>query len=181
MASHRSDVFHFLALAVRLLFPMALLADAKLDALIVYGEGFAFTVKEPAGWHGETETAAQYSSNVLFYPKSATTIAPTPVIRVSVVDKTDEHIEHDLDADLKGYRDQHPVAIYNSLAVSHPVYNVVSKIFVVPHVSFEYVTYVNPGPTKNLIFSIAMNTRNVEATETELRAYRAVIASLNML
>lgn len=38
--------------------------EKKLDALLVYGEGFVFSVKEPAGWVGDIEDAKQYSANI---------------------------------------------------------------------------------------------------------------------
>ena len=43
-------------------------AQPGLDSLLVYGEGFAFSVKEPEGWIGDTEHAGMYQANAL-YPR----------------------------------------------------------------------------------------------------------------
>jgi len=37
-----------------------------MSSLIVYGDGFMFSVKEPDGWNGDTDKAAEYYANIVF-------------------------------------------------------------------------------------------------------------------
>lgn len=39
--------------------------EHRKDALLVYGEGFAFSVKEPHGWRGDIEAAQKYGANIV--------------------------------------------------------------------------------------------------------------------
>ena len=38
----------------------------KLDRVLVYGDGFVFGVKEPDGWHGDTDSAFNPSTQIDF-------------------------------------------------------------------------------------------------------------------
>ena len=155
--------------------------EKKLDSLLVYGQGFIFSVKEPTGWKGDTKHAAQFSTNIIFYPASQSLDKAQTTIRVLVADKTDENINEDLAHDMKEYRAQHPNIVFKKLAVTHPNYQVFPKLFTVPGRFYEYVAYVNPGPTKKLMFSVSMNKQKEEASELELDVYKKIIASLQML
>lgn len=155
--------------------------EKKLDSLLVYGQGFVFSVKEPTGWKGDTEHAAQFSTNIIFYPTSQSLDKAQTIIRVLITDKTDENINEDLSHDMKEYRAQYPNIVFKKLAVSHPNYQVFPKLFSVPGSFYEYVAYVNPGPTKKLMFSISMNKQEKEASKLELDVYQKIIASLQML
>ena len=156
-------------------------ADTKLDSLIVYGDGFVFAVKEPTGWHGDTQHAASLNANVIFYPASHAPDDHTTFIRVSVNSRESETAEADLDADMADYRKKYPAVEFKDLQTSHPSYAVAGKAFAVAGQFPECVAYVNPGPTKRQMFSVAMNTGPTVATAEELAAFRAVIASLNLL
>lgn len=156
-------------------------AQPKLDSLLVYGQGFAFSVKEPDGWIGDTEHAGMYQANALFYPKAQDWNDTDGLIRVRIGDKSDENVEEDLAADMNGYRQQHPNIQFRELAVTHPKYRVYPKVFLVPNEFYEYVAYVNPSPKSKYLFSVAMNKRKREATKNELDALGKVIASLESL
>ena len=156
-------------------------AQPKLDSLLVYGQGFAFSVKEPEGWMSDTEHAGAYQANALFYPKVRSWKETDGLIRVRVGDKSDERVEEDLGADADGYRKQYPSIEFRELAVSHPEYRVYSKVFVVPNGFYEYVAYVNPGPASKYMFSVAMNKQKRTATKSELAAFGKVVASLHAL
>jgi len=156
-------------------------AQPHLSNLLVYGDGFAFAVREPQGWTGDTTVAADYSANVIFYSSSAKPDRAGVLIRVSVIDKTDENIQADLEADMKGYRAHYRRISFEDFTACHPTYRTVSKLFAVPGRFYEYVTYVNPGPAKKQLFALSMNKQIAEATSQELAAYREVLASLSML
>jgi len=154
----------------------------KMDRLVVYGDGFAFGVKEPEGWHGDTtENVERYGANVLFYRPGVDPGKPEGVIRVRISKKADEDTAADLKADMDGYRKQFPKVEFRELSVFHPQYRVLAKEFTVPGEFHEYVAYVNPGPRLQYIFSVALNTGATPATDAELAALRTVIASLAAL
>jgi len=154
---------------------------APLDRLLIYGDGFSFAVAEPPGWRGSIEEAERLSSNVVFYRRGESADAAIALVRVRVNDKTDENIAADLQADMDGYRTQYPKIEFRELAVAHPTYAAVAKLFTMPGQFYEYVAYVNPGPGKSWIFGASMNKQRSEATKEELAAFKAVVASLELL
>ena len=156
-------------------------AKSELHDLIVYGQGFIFSVKEPPGWKGDTDNAQKFSSNLILYPESSSIEHAPAIIRIVIVDKTDERIGLDLDADMKGYRARFPNIRFATLHVTHPAYASVAKVFYLPGNFYEYVTYINPGPSRKLMFSVAMNIHGRQANGAEMTAYRRCIASLDML
>jgi hypothetical protein len=160
--------------------PGSATSGPKLDSLIVYGEGFAFSVREPNGWVGDTGSAGKLGANILFYPKGVPFESAT-LIRVTVAHKSDEHTEEDVAEDMKQYRAEYPGVRFEEFAASHTSYRVLCKLFTVPASFFEYVCYVNPGPSRSLLLSVSMNKSHTEATDAELSAYRSVLASLTFL
>lgn len=169
------------------LIALSLPADAaseteKLDRLIVSGEGFAFGVKEPAGWKGDTaEGAAKFQTNVAFYRENETLDRPTTVIRVGISHKEDENTAEDLAFDMKGYQEEYPGVQFEALEVSHPSYRVFSKEFTLPGKFHEYVVYLNPGPETPYIFSVAMSPYQRAASADELEVFRAIVGSLTVI
>jgi hypothetical protein len=155
--------------------------EAPLDQLLVYGNGFAFGVHEPPGWHGSTTEAERLSCNVVFYRKDESADAAVALLRIRINHKTDENIDADLQADMDHYRSQYPKVEFRSLSVSHPSYRVAAKLFTIPGEWYEYVAYLNPGRGKPWIFGASMNKQRSEATAEELAAFRKVIASLALL
>lgn len=58
-----------------------------LDSLIVYGEGFAFGVREPQGWVGDIQNSHKFGANIIFYRKSETIENAKALIRILVAKK----------------------------------------------------------------------------------------------
>jgi len=176
-----------LILLTVLLLPSSILAEntshteKKRNALIVYGQGFAFSVKEPSGWVGDAENAEKYSANIIFHPASQKHETMQTIVRISIIEKVDEDTQDDLSQDMKGYQAQYPHIKFKKLSVTHPTYRVFPKLFTVPGQFYEYVAYVNPGPPRKPIFSTSMNKQKVEATPSEPDAYQKIVASLQLL
>jgi len=168
-----------LAAALAVCTPAA--AEGPADRLLIYGDGFAFGVREPSGWQGSTAEATRLSSNVVFYRRGENADAAVALLRVRVNDKTDEDLAADLQADMDLYRKQYPRIEFRDLAVVHPSYRVAAKLFLLPGQWYEYVAYVNPGPGRPWIFGASMNKQHAEATTEELAAFRKVVASLELL
>jgi hypothetical protein len=153
----------------------------KLDRLLVFGTGFAFGVKEPAGWQGDTDSAAAIDANILFVKRGESLRRFTALIYIRVNDKTEEDLSGDLKAEMGSYKREHPEAEFREMAAAHPGYAVVAKLFVLPGKSFDYVAYVNPGKGKPLMFTVAMKVPKREASAEELAVYQAVLSSLVLL
>src|SRR6266481_2100216 len=140
-------------------------AQQKLDQLLVYGDNFLFSVREPAGWKGDTASAESLAG----------------LIRVRLSDKTDENISADMEDDIRSYRAQYPKIQFKDIAIRNLAHPAVAKVFYVPGQFYEYVTYMNPGLGKPFIFSVSMNSQKSEATAKQLGAYESTLASLKLL
>jgi hypothetical protein len=157
------------------------LAQQKLDQLLVYGDNFLFSVKEPAGWRGDTASAETFQSNVVLHEATQPSQSLAGLIRVRLNDKTDENISADMEEDIRSYKAQYPKIQFKDIAIRNPAYPAVAKVFYVPGQFYEYVAYMNPGRGKPFIFSVSMNSPNSGATAKQLDAYELTLASLKLL
>jgi hypothetical protein len=153
-------------------------SSAKPDSLIVYGDGFAFGVREPDGWHADTEAiAGRYHVNVVFSPIGGSSDDDV-TIRVRVNKKVDENTVEDLNYDLDGYRKEFPTSQFQDMNFAHADYRTFSKLVFVSGEFYEYIAYLNPGPGRPFIFSVAMSIHKAPAKDAELKAYQSVIKSI---
>jgi hypothetical protein len=153
-------------------------AEPKLDSLLVYGPGYMFTVKEPAGWQADTANAARLHANIAFYRSGETLNSAAALIRIRVNDKADDDTAEDLKADMEGYRRKQPGIQFEDVVVSHASYATFPKLFFVDGTFYEYVTYVNPGKGVSFLLSVSMNKQKVKASGAELEALREVVRTL---
>src|SRR5271155_3896418 len=105
-------------IAVILSFPS--FAQQKLDQLLVYGDNFLFSVKEPAGWKGDTATAENFQSNVVLHEATQPIESLAGLIRVRLNDKTDENISADMEDDIRTYKAQSPKIRFRDIAIKNP-------------------------------------------------------------
>lgn len=150
----------------------------KMDHLIVFGQGFMFGVQEPDGWRGDTERAAKYHVNVIFFRGKRMPSDLEGVIRVRVNQKKDENTAEDLAVDMDGYRKRFSDVRFEDFDVTHPQYSSYPKLFYVEGQFHEYVAYINPGEGFWYTFSVALGTGTNPASEAELAAFRTVTSSL---
>jgi hypothetical protein len=139
-----------------------------LDQLLVYGDNFLFSVKEPAGWKGDIASAETFQSNIVLHEATQPTESLTGLIRVRLNDKIDENISADIEDDLRTYKAQYPKIRFKDIAMRNPAYPGLTRVFYVPGQFYEYVTYMNPGRGKPFIFSVSMNSQKSEATAKQL-------------
>lgn len=178
---------HFLPIFFCLVFAFlscqnALGADEKKKVrILVYGNGFIFGVKEPEGWQSDTSNASGMHANIIFYKLNETINDAKYLIYIRLNDKTDEHIEKDLEFDMSQYKNRYPSVEFKDINVAHKEYKLCSKLFYVQNSFYEYVTYVNPGTGKPFTFSVAMNVPNNEASKSALKTYKEIINSLILL
>jgi len=154
--------------------------QGKDDQLIVYGKGFAFSAREPAGWRGDTENAAAFDADALLHEDGQPNGIVSGMIRIRVNDKVDENTASDMAADVREYQNQYPKVRFKNLAIKTH-YLCLGKLFYISGEFHEYVAYVNPGPTHPVLFSVSMNTGKSEATARELFAFETVVQSLKLM
>lgn len=169
---------------------MAFLIGARLKAqlepkpanLIVYGKGFAFGVKEPVGWRGDTgDLANKHQVNIIFSPSQDDSLRHEVTIRVRVNKKQDENTIEDLNYDLEQYRKKYPLIHFSDFKIAHSEYKTFAKSAFLPGQFYEYVAYLNPGEGKPYIFSVAMSRKSTPATDPELKAFESVLESVQWL
>jgi hypothetical protein len=77
------------------------------------------------------------------------------------------------------YRQRYREVSFKDIDVHSARHKVLSKLFYVPGVFYEYVSYLNLGAGNHLAVSVAMNTQK-PATGDEMAAYGEVIESLKV-
>lgn len=168
------------ALSIALFAGISLQAQSspKLNNPLVYGDGFAFGVKEPDGWRGDTDKiASKYHVNVVFLPPEESRKNDV-TIRVRINGKQDENTIEDLNYDMEGYKKEFPKAQFADLNIAHAEYKTFARTVFIPNQFYEYVAYLNPGPGRRFLFSVAMSKKNGPATDRELKAYEVVLKSV---
>jgi hypothetical protein len=152
-----------------------------MNDLIVYGDDFIFSVKEPDGWTGDIDNAKQYYSNIIFYKSKEDLDKGGALIQVYNFSKQDEKTNKDLEYDVKGYKDKYKELKQKDLLVTHKEYKCYSKTVYVENDFYQYTVYVNPGTKYKSGLSVSMNLSKRPATDDELKAFKEIVASLTML
>jgi hypothetical protein len=150
---------------------------AKWKTLIVYGDGFSFSVREPDFWTGDTGMASKYHCNIVFYPAGEDP-EQAALVQVALFHKQDEKTQDDLAFDVKSYEERYPDLVKEGLNLAHKDYKVFGTVVSVKDTFHQYIAYINPGTGFDNGLSVAMNIQKRPATEDELAAFRAIIASL---
>jgi len=171
----------FLFLFLGLSLSIAQSSPQPKDNLILWGDGWRFSVKEPIKWHGNTEKSKDFHANIIFYQISTGLDTASPLIRIRVNSKVDDNTQEDLNYDIEGYKKEMPNVQFKDIKISHKNYRCFPKLFYVPNKFYEYVVYLNPGKNIPWTLSISMNKQNAEASGAELSAYKEIIASIYWL
>jgi hypothetical protein len=154
--------------------------EPKRHVLDVYGDGFAFEVREPPGWFVDSTIASEFGASVVFYPTTSDPHSPgAPVIRIVVAKKISKDPGAELKHAMDYYRSRYHNVEFQDIAASHPRYRVYAKRLCLPGKFCEYVTYLNPGPGSSFLLSVVLTRPKHAATSIELAAYKRVIASLD--
>jgi len=155
--------------------------NEKMSGLIIYGDGFMFSVDEPDGWKGDIENANEYFSNVIFFKSDEGLKNAIALIQVSIFTKHDEKTEKDLRFDVETYKQKYTNLKQQDFSVTHVEYKCYSKLMYVEEEFYQYTVYINPGTKFKSGLSVAMNIPKRPATENELKTFQQIITSLKML
>jgi hypothetical protein len=153
-------------------------AAEPLDNLVIYGDTFMLSLKEPPGWTADSTGQASERVNLVLYRNTRGDGPARPSIRILVTDKTDEKTEDDLGYDMETYRKKFPGVRFKDIDVKHPEYRTFPKLFYVEGSFYEYVTYLNPGKRFRYLITISMNLQKAGAGSEDLQAYAALVASI---
>ena len=156
-------------------------AKEPMDTVLVFGDDFLFSLKEPDGWHCVCdERAMQYGVNAVVFPSAPDSRAHHLMIRIRVNKKSDENTALDLKADMQDYKQKYPNVEFAALDLSHPEYKTYTKVFQFPDGFHDYVAYINSGPQTWFTLSVSMTTEKLPATPDELAAFKKVVQSLRI-
>ena len=155
-------------------------AERQADRVIVRGDGFTFSVKEPPAWRADLGHAPRFGAHVLFYQTRRALKGGASLILVRLNRNTQSDAADDLRHDLDAYRKRFGTVAFRDLEVSHPEYRCFAREFTVESLFHEYLTYVNPGEGRPDRFAAALNTEAAASPE-ELEAYRAIVGSLVLM
>ncbi len=153
----------------------------KPGPLVVYGENFMFVIQEPEGWTADIENASKLSAGVVLYRGGETFEKHGALIAIRAATKVDENTADDLAHDMREFRNLYPDVQFKDLKAPHPSYASHAKVFAIPRSRYDYITFLNPGPGAALLFSVTLYTGKKEADDKELKAYKDVIKSLELM
>lgn len=153
----------------------------KKGEFMVSGEGFLFSLKEPAGWIGDKAIAKEHFSDIVFYTNKDDIKKDGTLIQVYSFDKKDERTELDLEGAILDYKDVYENLQQKDFLVAHKTYKCFSKLAYMDKHFYLYTVYVNPGPKFKTGVVVEMHLLERPANEQELQAFRQIIASIIML
>jgi hypothetical protein len=165
-----------------LMLPAGSMAEERKNGpLVVYGDTFMFVMQEPEGWTADMENAAKLSAGVVLVREGETFEKHGVLIAIRVAKKVDENTRDDLAHDMREFRNLYPDALFKDLKAPHPIYASHAKLFAIPKSRYDYVTFLNPGAGSPLLFSVTMYTGKKEAGDKDLKVYRDVVRSLELI
>ncbi|HET9342153.1 MAG TPA: hypothetical protein VFO25_04475 [Candidatus Eremiobacteraceae bacterium] len=151
-----------------------------LKNMMVYGEGFAFWVREPDGWVGHAPSDVGVG-NASFYKSGETARNATTIIWVQVMDYDGPDVAGDLTADMGKWKTKYPNISFEDFAASNPEYKTFAKLYLIPGEDPSYAVYVDPGPAVKLYFIVSMQPIKRRAIPDEMAALEEVVASLRWM
>ncbi|HEY7993217.1 MAG TPA: hypothetical protein VID24_03320 [Candidatus Eremiobacteraceae bacterium] len=160
--------------------PSASPTPPDLKNMMVYGDGFAFFVREPDGWVGHAPSDVGLG-NASFYSSTENAKTATTIISVQIMDYDGPDVEGDLTADMARWRAKYSTSTFEDLTATNPRYKTFGKLYLTPGEDPSYAVYVDPGPATKLYFIVSMEPPKRRATPDELAALDEVVTSLQLL
>lgn len=141
-------------------------------------QGHSLLIAEPANW--APATVKDIPVDLIFFPKATVGDVSKAHIRVLAFKKSSDNTQEDLEADIAGYRKRFKTVRFEDFAVSHPTFRLFPKKFVLPGEMYEFVTYVNPGPTTTHAFTVSLVKAKKDVSPGELKTYLDLVKSLQV-
>ena len=156
-------------------------SGSKVDvkSLLVYGDGYLYSVREPDGWHGDTNLPKGYA-NIAFYRDGETLKTSTTLILVRA-EQYDGPVKSDVASEMADLKKDHPNATCQDLAIGHPFYRSYGKVCFVPGKGPSYAAYLDAGAKAGLYFLVVMQPSGRPATADEMAVFKKLVASIRNL
>jgi hypothetical protein len=114
------------------------------DPLIIYGNGFSFSVTEPGDWHCYTEDAYRYKLNAYFLLGKATVHDFLAIMHIRVESKDEDTVQKCLAYDMDKFSKQVKKIEFLEFDLGNLKYEYASKIYLMDDKIVDYVCYIDP-------------------------------------
>lgn len=151
-------------------------SSPAIKGLLVYGDDWWFSVQEPVGWHGDTQSFSQ--ANIVFYRSAETWKTSTTIMWIQVMPDDGPDVAGDLTADMEHWKQKYPAIQFQDLVAPHPQYKSFGQVYLVPGEDPSYAVYLDPGPKTKYYFIVTMQPEHRAATPEELAVFRGLVASI---
>jgi hypothetical protein len=130
-----------------------------MDSVIVYGDGWAFAIREPKGWSVDIKSGSQDGLNAVVLPTGAVYGQADNWINAMVISKTDEDLSKDLSADISSYSKRFPGLKFEDYKPKTSHYHSIGKVYVHPSAIRGYLVYLNPDKTAKVFVLFTLVTQ----------------------
>jgi hypothetical protein len=170
-----------LKILIPLLFLALLTVSAKdMGGMIIYGDGFSFTLSEPKLWEGNTQDAAKYEVNVYFVQKGYN-FGNTPCLMYArVMDKGDYSVKQNLEYDMEQFKSKDKKIKFYDFDVGKLTYDYASKMYEMSNGTNDYCVYIDPGKEVK-VYLIFVLTGKKEIVKQEKKTFISLLKSFNWL
>lgn len=163
------------------MFLALLTVSAKdLRGMIIYGDGFSFTLSEPKLWEGNTQDASRYELNVYFVQKGYNFDNTPCLIYARVMDKGGYSIQQNLEYDMEQYRGKDKKIKFFDFNMGRLDYDYASKIYDLSNGLNDYCVYIDPGKEVPLYLIFVLSGKK-EIVKQEKETFISLIKSFKWL
>jgi hypothetical protein len=133
-----------------------------MKGLIINGEGFVFTIKEPDGWTVNIEDAQKKGLNAYFAIDGYSYKNTPGLIYIRVMDKQGLTVEQHLKADMDKFSQDDKSVAFKEFAVTSISYHYASKNYLIGSRHCDYLCYIDPGEKYHtyLIFVLSADMKH---------------------
>lgn len=151
--------------------------------LLVYGDGFKYSIEVPEGWRADTAVSSDLYVNVAIYEagKEEDPVYGRTVIQIYTFKKENESLKEDLKIDLNNLMEENKNLELEEFIVNSGDFKCFSKLAFVKDKLYQYLIYLDPGKKFPSAVSVTMNTGKKRASDSEFKALRKIASSLKML
>lgn len=167
-----------LGLAVTFIGVMA--GMAQKDALIIFGQGFMFSVVEPKGWRCHTDDAFRYKMNAYFCLGSKSIKRSPAIMHIAIYDKEGDTIQQSLAFDRENYRKHSKSIEFLDFPIDELAFEFAAQTFVIDDKTIDYVCFLDPDKDSPLYVVFVLHGPKQESPK-HVEAFRSLIKTFRWL
>jgi hypothetical protein len=152
---------------VLLLFLVVTVGSSQMDQLLIYGDGWAFNVKEPTGWRCHTEDAYRYRMNAYFCLGKKNIKKSPAIMHISVHSKGGDSIQQSISFDIEDYQKHSKTLDLQEFLIEGSDHELVSKKYVIDNKTADYVCFLDPGKDSPLYLVFVLHGPKGESAKYE--------------